>query len=145
MFLAAACGEDPIEPPASNAVPTAHLAVIQRDAAELKRFDVGVVDTFEGRAQGLSAFSPIEDDVGLVLAFESPARVCIFNGPVDYPIDVAYLDRDGEIRAIEQFDAREMSSRCHDGVLDVLEVRRDALDGVAVGDRVTFTPPIRTP
>lgn len=145
LLVFAGCGEDPVEPRADNAVPLTHEAVIQREGAELKRFRVGVVDTLGGRARGLSAFAPIEEGVGLVLAFDTPTRACIFNGPVDYPIDVAYVSALGDIRGIEQFDAGELESRCYDDILDVLEVRLDALNGIAAGDRALFAPGLRTP
>ncbi len=115
-----------------------HRAILSRATDELARFEVDVVDDGSGRSAGLSAFAPLDEAQGLVLAWSSPTRVCIWNRPVNYPIDVAYVDGTNAIVAIEQFEAFDTRSRCHGSVLFVLETRLSALNAAAPGDSVAL-------
>lgn len=142
LFLAAGCEPETRAPAASeSAITESHRAIVTRGTTEVARFRVDIVDDDAGRSAGLSAFAPLNDAQGLVLAWSSSTRVCIWNRPVGYPIDVAYVDDAGRILALEHFEAADARSRCHDSVLFVLETRAEALAEAAIGDAITLVLP----
>lgn len=109
----------------------------------LATFRAFIADTALARSDGLSAIAPIGAGDALVLAFFVAQRVCIYNGPVAYPIDVAYIGEDATVVALENFAAGEEQSRCHDRVVDVVETRAGRLIDISLGDNAVITPPLR--
>ncbi|MEL6543211.1 MAG: DUF192 domain-containing protein, partial [Myxococcota bacterium] len=116
------------------------LAIVSRDSVEQARYNIAVVQDEAGHREGLSAFAPLDPGQGLVLAWEVPQRICIWNQPVSYAIDVAFLAADRTVLAIEQFDAEESRSRCYDAVIEVLETRQGQMANLAPGDFVQYNP-----
>jgi uncharacterized membrane protein (UPF0127 family) len=92
--------------------------------------------TAEERRAGLSAIPPLGPDEGLLLELPQASTACITNAPVSYGVDAVYARADSVVVAVETFAAGEADARCHDAVLQILEVRAGAASLVRPGDRL---------
>ena len=92
------------------------------------------------RRLGLSAHPPLARDEALLMVFPVADEVCIWNGPVDYAIDVVWVRKDRTVSRIEGLGAREEVSKCQEATRWVLELEAGAAAEVTAGDLLEIPP-----
>jgi uncharacterized protein len=117
-----------------------HELAIQTAAGASHRFTVEVVDTPEGRAQGLMFRQELAPDAGMLFDFTESRPVSFWMQNTFIPLDMLFIGADGVIRNIH-VNARPLDPTGipSDGpVRFVLEIPggRSVELGIAAGDRV---------
>ncbi|NTV29258.1 MAG: DUF192 domain-containing protein [Candidatus Omnitrophica bacterium] len=107
-----------------------------------KCFQVEVVDTTEGRAQGLMGRSGIADGKGMWFVFPEPGVYGFWMKNVSFPLDMIWLDPDYLVVHVEKNVPPCLQDPCPDynpgvSALYVLEIAGGTLDHLKLrpGDR----------
>ena len=77
--------------------PVLPLSALATDLPQALQMNFEVAATEATREKGLRGHAPLKDDEGMMLVFEKPQIVCLWNKGVSFPIDVAILDNDQHI------------------------------------------------
>jgi uncharacterized protein len=102
---------------------------------------VEIARTPEQRAMGLMFRDSLAEDRGMIFVFEQPQIMNFWMKNTYIPLDIAYIDRNGEIMEIYQLQPRsETTIRSTSYCLYALEVNRDwfKMHDIEEGDRVIF-------
>lgn len=108
--------------------------------------EVEVVDTPEGRAQGLMDRTELDERHGMLFVFEESAPRSFWMKDTPLPLSIAYIDERLVIREIhdmEPFSLEPVRSRYP--ARYALEVNQGAFDrlGIGVGDRILPSQALR--
>jgi uncharacterized membrane protein (UPF0127 family) len=106
-----------------------------------KTYKVCIADTEEKREKGLQGVTSLPDDEGMLFIYEEPVQAAFWMKDTYIPLDIIYIDEDGEIVKIFK-DAEPMSEELleadTDNVKYVLEVSGDSgiepSDDIDLGD-----------
>jgi uncharacterized membrane protein (UPF0127 family) len=106
----------------------------------VRRFTVEIADTDAARELGLMNRKALSPDRGMLFDFKSPQPVAFWMKNTLIPLDMIFIDKDGQIISIAA-NATPLSEKpipSGGDVLGVLEIGggRAGKDGVRVGDRV---------
>ena len=104
-----------------------------------KRLSVEFAVTPEEQAKGVMFRDAMPADHGMLFAYRKPEKRSFFMLNCRFPLDIAFIDRDGTITQIEQMEPREaMPTRSKSEVPFVLEMNKGWFErnGVKVGDKI---------
>lgn len=135
----------------AGVVGLATLSIRIETRSEVHRLQVEIAATPEQRARGLMARDALAPNAGMLFLFEQPqpGNVGFWMYDTLIPIDVAFLDTDGRIRATRTMQpCRSREIRCpsylpHVSYSAALEVNGGYLAAhhIRIGDYVVFEPP----
>lgn len=110
-----------------------------------KAYTLQIADTDEQRALGLGERDSLCDTCAMLFVFTVSGRHAFWMEGMRFPLDIAWVARDGEVIHIEHRIAQESRSvyRPEVPVPYVLEFNAGALDTVRKGERVRFVPSLR--
>ncbi len=114
-------------------------ATIVRGDDEVAAFCIDTARTAEERANGLRGVEALCANCGLAIEFPQVTEACIENDGVNFALDVAYFDSSDVLVAIERdVPADDATSRCHSGVLRVLELNAHVGADLRLGDKIVL-------
>ncbi|XOV81169.1 MAG: DUF192 domain-containing protein [Aestuariibacter sp.] len=108
-----------------------------------KQLNVEYANTFELRAQGLQFRTELCPDCGMLFKFEKARQASMWMKNTLIPLDVAFINNDGEIVNIEAMEPLDLNSVLSKGpVRYALEMNQGwfAENGLNAGDRVMSLP-----
>jgi uncharacterized membrane protein (UPF0127 family) len=79
---------------------------------EATRMRFEIASTPAAREKGLQGHAPLKDNEGMMLVFEQPQIVCLWNKGVPFPIDVAVLDNEQHILGHTSMEANSEKKVC---------------------------------
>ena len=136
-----ACGDDLGELPGE--LSTVELQVLDTNGDVQLAVIAELAETAEARTIGLGNHEPLTSDEGLLLVFPSATRVCIWNQPVPFDIDVIFISADRRVIAVERaLPAGDSTVHCHDTTRMVLEVAASVANNVSPGDTLPPANPL---
>lgn len=103
--------------------------------------EVRIADGFVKRYVGLSATDELDEDEGMLFVHDEPGEYGYVMREMAFPIDVLFVDSDGEVTRIHEAEPESRPLTTYEGRgRYVLEVQQgwSADNGVAVGDRIEF-------
>lgn len=133
----AACGDGPVEPGGCDPAP-ADVVCLNGHA-----LTVEIADDPGERATGLMGRDSLPEDHGMLFVYPEPDTLRFWMKDTTIPLDLAYLDADGEIFQILAMEPLSREIRPSDRpALHALEVNRGwfAEHGVEVGDTARLGP-----
>jgi uncharacterized membrane protein (UPF0127 family) len=122
------------------------VTVVDGDTdAELATVDVRIADTYKKRITGLSNTTALSADEGMFFIHGSEGRRGYVMRNMGFPIDIVFIDSDGEITTIHHAEPDDDQTFYGTGKY-VLEVPYNYTtdNDIAVGDRVEIPAEYRT-
>lgn len=104
-------------------------------------FTLEVATTPEQRARGLRGRSSLEVDAGMLIRVETPQRLSFSTRNTPFPIDILYLDGQGQIVATDQLaanDDRLPGSTSEGDVLGAMLLRGGTASRLRIGPGYRF-------
>ena len=98
-----------------NEAPVQTSGVLRGDVdvtSKHKSLHLEIADTPELRLKGLRGHPPLEDGEGLILVFDQPEKVCLWNKGVLFPVSVAILDENKHMIAQGSMNADSEKKVC---------------------------------
>ena len=113
-----------------------------------RRWDVELAVTDEQKYVGMSYRESAPDGQGMLFIYRQSQRLSFCMRGCLVPLDIAFIDENFRIVAIHTMEvepdlAGRRPYRSGKPAMYALEVAAGALDGVTVGDTVTFSPAIQ--
>lgn len=108
-----------------------------------RQLNVEYANTFELRAQGLQFRTELCPDCGMLFKFEKARQASMWMKNTLIPLDVAFINNDGEIVNIEAMEPLNLNSVLSKGpVRYALEMNQGwfAKNGLKAGDKVMSLP-----
>ena len=101
-----------------------------------KEYNVRLVESEEDKLKGLQGVSKLEDDEGMLFIYDEPKTVGFWMKDTLIPLDIIFIDQDGEVISIYQGEPGNLDIAKEDNVKYVLEVNQNS--GIKPGDDVDF-------
>lgn len=107
-----------------------------------KPLNVELAITTEQHTTGLMFRSSLAKDAGMLFVFSQPQRLCFWMHNTQFPVSLAYFNKNREVLSVYEMDAMSQQVVCSptEEAQYALEVNRGWFEknGVKVGDRLQF-------
>ena len=99
-----------------------------------KKYDVEVAENEEERMKGLQEVIEMDDDEGMLFIYDEPQELAFWMKDTAIPLDIVFIDEDGEVISVQQGQPYDETLLEEDGVMYVLEVNQNS--GIQPGDEL---------
>lgn len=99
-----------------------------------KTYNVTEAKTEEQKEQGLKGITKLPQNEGMLFYFEPPQEVSMWMKDTVIPLDIIFIDEDGEVISVARGEPNNQSLITEQNVAYVLEVNQDS--GIVEGDNL---------
>lgn len=99
-----------------------------------KEYNVRLVESEEDKLKGLQGVSKLGDDEGMLFVYDEPKTVGFWMKDTLIPLDIIFIDQEGEVISIYQGEPGNLDIAKEDNVKYVLEVNINS--GIEEGDEL---------
>ena len=99
-----------------------------------KEYNVEVARTEEEKVKGLQEKESLGEDEGMLFVYDEPQEIAFWTKDTASPLDIVFMDEDGEVISVKQGQPYDETLLEEDGVMYVLEVNQNS--GIQPGDEL---------
>lgn len=99
-----------------------------------KEYNVEVARTEEEKIKGLQEKESLGKDEGMLFIYDEPQELAFWMKDTAIPLDIIFIDEDGEVISVQQGQPYDETLLEEDGVMYVLEVNQNS--GIQPGDEL---------
>lgn len=99
-----------------------------------KEYNVEVARTEEEKVKGLQEKESLGEDEGMLFVYDEPQEIAFWMKNTAIPLDIVFMDEDGEVISVKQGQPYDETLLEEDGVMYVLEVNQNS--GIQPGDEL---------
>lgn len=99
-----------------------------------KEYNVEVARTEEEKVKGLQEKESLGEDEGVLFVYDEPQEIAFWMKDTAIPLDIVFMDEDGEVISVKQGQPYDETLLEEDGVMYVLEVNQNS--GIQPGDEL---------
>ena len=99
-----------------------------------KEYNVEVARTEEEKVKGLQEKESLGEDEGMLFVYDKPQEIAFWMKDTAIPLDIVFIDEDGEVISVQQGQPYDETLLEEDGVMYVLEVNQNS--GIQPGDEL---------
>lgn len=99
-----------------------------------KIYNVEVARTDEEKIKGLQGKTSLGSDEGMLFIYEEPGNIAFWMKDTEIPLDIVFMDEDGEVISVKQGQPNDETLLEEDDVMYVLEVNQGS--GIQPGDEM---------
>lgn len=99
-----------------------------------KEYNVEVARTEEEKVKGLQEKESLGEDEGMLFVYDEPQELAFWMKDTAIPLDIVFIDEDGEVISVQQGQPYDETLLEEDGVMYVLEVNQNS--GIQPGDEL---------
>lgn len=99
-----------------------------------KEYNVEVARTKEEKVKGLQEKESLGEDEGMLFVYDEPQEIAFWMKDTAIPLDIVFMDEDGEVISVKQGQPYDETLLEEDGVMYVLEVNQNS--GIQPGDEL---------
>lgn len=99
-----------------------------------KIYNVEVAKTDEEKIRGLQGKTSLGSDEGMLFIYEEPGNIAFWMKDTEIPLDIVFMDEDGEVISVKQGQPNDETLLEEDDVMYVLEVNQGS--GIQPGDEM---------
>lgn len=99
-----------------------------------KEYNVEVVRTEEEKIKGLQEKESLGENEGMLFIYDEPQELAFWMKDTAIPLDIVFIDEDGEVISVQQGQPYDETLLEEDGVMYVLEVNQNS--GIQPGDEL---------
>ena len=99
-----------------------------------KEYNVEVARTEEEKVKGLQEKESLGEDEGMLFVYDEPQEIAFWMKDTAIPLDIVFMDEDGEVISVKQGQPYGETLLEEDGVMYVLEVNQNS--GIQPGDEL---------
>ena len=99
-----------------------------------KEYNVEVARTEEEKVKGLQEKESLGEDEGMLFVYDEPQEIAFWMKDTAIPLDIVFMDEDGEVISVKQGQPFDETLLEEDGVMYVLEVNQNS--GIQPGDEL---------
>lgn len=99
-----------------------------------KIYNVEVAKTDEEKIKGLQGRTSLGSDEGMLFIYEEPGNIAFWMKDTEIPLDIVFMDEDGEVISVKQGQPNDETLLEEDDVMYVLEVNQSS--GIQPGDEM---------
>lgn len=99
-----------------------------------KEYNVEVARTEEEKVKGLQEKESLGEDEGMLFVYDEPQEISFWMKDTAIPLDIVFMDEDGEVISVKQGQPYDETLLEEDGVMYVLEVNQNS--GIQPGDEL---------
>lgn len=99
-----------------------------------KEYNVEVARTEEEKVKGLQEKESLGEDEGMLFVYDEPQEIAVWMKDTAIPLDIVFMDEDGEVISVKQGQPYDETLLEEDGVMYVLEVNQNS--GIQPGDEL---------
>lgn len=99
-----------------------------------KEYNVEVTRTEEEKVKGLQEKESLGEDEGMLFVYDEPQEIAFWMKDTAIPLDIVFMDEDGEVISVKQGQPYDETLLEEDGVMYVLEVNQNS--GIQPGDEL---------
>lgn len=99
-----------------------------------KEYNVEVARTEEEKVKGLQEKESLGEDEGMLFVYDEPQEIAFWMKDTAIPLDIVFIDEDGEVISVQQGQPYDETLLEEDGVMYVLEVNQNS--GIQPGDEL---------
>lgn len=99
-----------------------------------KEYNVEVARTEEEKVKGLQEKESLGEDEGMLFVYDAPQEIAFWMKDTAIPLDIVFMDEDGEVISVKQGQPYDETLLEEDGVMYVLEVNQNS--GIQPGDEL---------
>lgn len=99
-----------------------------------KEYNVEVARTEEEKIKGLQKKESLGENEGMLFIYDEPQELAFWMKDTAIPLDIVFIDEDGEVISVQQGQPYDETLLEEDGVMYVLEVNQNS--GIQPGDEL---------
>lgn len=99
-----------------------------------KEYNVEVARTEEEKVKGLQEKESLGENEGMLFIYDEPQELAFWMKDTAIPLDIVFIDEDGEVISVQQGQPYDETLLEEDGVMYVLEVNQNS--GIQPGDEL---------
>lgn len=99
-----------------------------------KEYNVEVARTKEEKIKGLQEKESLGENEGMLFIYDEPQELAFWMKDTAIPLDIVFIDEDGEVISVQQGQPYDETLLEEDGVMYVLEVNQNS--GIQPGDEL---------
>lgn len=99
-----------------------------------KKYNVEVARTEEEKIKGLQEKESLGENEGMLFIYDEPQELAFWMKDTAIPLDIVFIDEDGEVISVQQGQPYDETLLEEDGVMYVLEVNQNS--GIQPGDEL---------
>lgn len=99
-----------------------------------KEYNVEVARTEEEKIKGLQEKESLGENEGMLFIYDEPQELAFWIKDTAIPLDIVFIDEDGEVISVQQGQPYDETLLEEDGVMYVLEVNQNS--GIQPGDEL---------
>lgn len=99
-----------------------------------KEYNVEVARTEEEKIKGLQEKESLGENEGMLFIYDEPQELAFWMKDTAIPLDIVFIDEDGEVISVQQDQPYDETLLEEDGVMYVLEVNQNS--GIQPGDEL---------
>lgn len=99
-----------------------------------KEYNVEVARTEEEKIKGLQEKESLGENEGMLFIYDEPQELAFWMKDAAIPLDIVFIDEDGEVISVQQGQPYDETLLEEDGVMYVLEVNQNS--GIQPGDEL---------
>ena len=99
-----------------------------------KEYNVEVARTEEEKIKGLQEKESLGENEGMLFIYDEPQELAFWMKDTAIPLDIVFIDEDGEVISVQQGRPYDETLLEEDGVMYVLEVNQNS--GIQPGDEL---------
>lgn len=99
-----------------------------------KEYNVEVARTEEEKIKGLQEKESLGENEGMLFIYDEPQELAFWMKDTAIPLDIVFIDEDGEVISVQQGQPYDGTLLEEDGVMYVLEVNQNS--GIQPGDEL---------
>lgn len=99
-----------------------------------KEYNVEVARTEEEKIKGLQEKESLGENEGMLFIYDEPQELVFWMKDTAIPLDIVFIDEDGEVISVQQGQPYDETLLEEDGVMYVLEVNQNS--GIQPGDEL---------
>lgn len=99
-----------------------------------KEYNVEVARTEEEKIKGLQEKESLGENEGMLFIYDEPQELAFWMKDTAIPLDIVFIDEDGEVISVQQGQPYDETLLEEDGVMYVLEINQNS--GIQPGDEL---------
>lgn len=99
-----------------------------------KEYNVEVARTKEEKIKGLQEKESLGENEGMLFIYDEPQELAFWMKDTAIPLDIVFIDEDGEVISVQQGQPYDETLLEEDGVMYVLEINQNS--GIQPGDEL---------